>query len=376
LSKPLRRTGFFWDERCLWHGGGSYALTVPVGGTVQPLAASGLPESPETKRRLVNLLRVTGLDQRLHMQSAEPASGQALLRVHPAEYLDRFKAMSDTGGGEIGLRTPFGPGGYEIAALSAGLATEAVRAVLARELDNAYALSRPPGHHCLPNWSNGFCLLNNIAIAIEAAKAETPDLRIAVLDWDVHHGNGTEAIFYNRADVLTISLHQEKNYPLDTGDMADRGQGDGLGANLNLPLPPGGGHDLYLHAMTTMVGPALHAFAPDLIIVACGFDASGVDPLSRMLCSAETFRAMTELTLGWADALCDGKLVLVHEGGYSEVHVPFCGHAVLAELAGAELTVDDPLDARVKGQQPADDVAQMLRERLDRQAAEFGIWDK
>ena len=140
-------TGFFWDERTFWHAGGNYAGTLPVGGLVQPLAAGGLPESPETKRRLKNLMDVTGITRDLDMRSASQATREDLLRVHPASYLDAFKATSDAGGGEIGHHAPFASGGYEIAALSAGLATAAVRAVASGELTNAYSLSRPPGHH-------------------------------------------------------------------------------------------------------------------------------------------------------------------------------------------------------------------------------------
>jgi acetoin utilization deacetylase AcuC-like enzyme len=344
-------TGFFWDERCFWHGGGNYAFTLPVGGLVQPLAG-GLPENPETKRRLLNLMRVTGIDRHLQMTGADPASDDDLLRVHPETYLSAFREMSDAGGGELGLRTPFGPGGYEIAALSAGLAKGALFGVLRGEMDNAYALSRPPGHHCLPDFPNGFCLLANIAIAVEAALAEGLARRIAVVDWDVHHGNGTEAIFLDRAEVLTISLHQERNYPLDTGGAEVRGTGAGVGANLNIPLPPGTGHRGYLAAFDRLVLPALEAFRPDAIVVACGFDAAAIDPLSRMLASAQTFADMTRRIRSAAERLCDGRLVLVHEGGYSEAYVPFCGHATLEALSDAPMTAPDPLAETVSARQP------------------------
>lgn len=233
-------TGFFWAERCFWHAGGNYAGMLPVGGLVQPLDG-GLPESPETKRRLKNLIEVTGLARALDMCGGEAATREDLLRIHPASYLDEFKRLSDGTGGELGRRTPFGPGGYELAALSAGLAKAALSSVLDGKHKNAYALSRPPGHHCLPDFPNGFCLLANIAIAIEAARAAGLAKRFAVLDWDVHHGNGTEAIFYDRADVLTVSLHQDRNYPMDTGAFVDRGTGAGEGYNLNIPLPPAPG---------------------------------------------------------------------------------------------------------------------------------------
>lgn len=366
-------TGFFWDERCFWHSGGNYALTAPVGDLVQPLAAGGLPESPETKRRLKNLLEVTGLWHALDTRSAPPASAKDLGRVHPQDFLDRFKALSDAGGGEMGLRAPFGPGGYEIAALSAGLAKAALFEVLEGRLDNAYALSRPPGHHCLPDWQNGFCLLANIAIAVEAALAEGKARRVAVLDWDVHHGNGTEAIFYDRADVLTISLHQERNYPLDTGSVHDRGRGDGLGTNLNIPLPPGTGHHGWTDALRRLALPAIRAFQPDVIVVACGFDASAFDPLSRMLASAETFREMTEDTLALAREVAQGRLVLVHEGGYSEAHVPFCGHAVLEVLSGSDITAPDPFADTLKKRQPNARFDAFVDGILDEYAQVFGL---
>ena len=345
-------TGFFWDERCFWHGGGNYAGMLPVGGLVQPMATGGLPENPETKRRLKNLIAVTGLEADLAMTGAAPATREDLLRVHPASYLDAFKALSDGTGGELGRRTPFGPGGYEVAALSAGLALGALRAVLRGDMRNAYALSRPPGHHALPDFPNGFCLLANIAIAIRAVQAEGLARRVAVLDWDVHHGNGTEAIFYDDPAVLTVSLHQDRNYPMDTGAVADRGRGAGEGFNLNIPLPPGTGHDGYLAAMDRLVLPAIRAFAPDAIVVACGYDAAANDPLGRMLATAATFRAMTDRTMALADDLCGGRLVLVHEGGYSETYVPFCGHAVLESLSGSAARAPDPFAEVFAARQP------------------------
>lgn len=348
----MRRTGFFHDERCFWHSGGNYAGMIPVGGLVQPLAAGGLPENPETKRRLKNLAEVTGLMAELAAMDAAPATREDLERVHPTSYLDAFRAASDSGGGELGLRTPFGPGGYEIATLSAGLAKAALFAVLAGELDNAYALSRPPGHHCLPDWPNGFCLLNNIGIAIRAAQAAGLARRVAVVDWDVHHGNGTEAVFYTDPDVLTISIHQEHNYPLDSGEIERRGDGAGLGRNMNIPLPPGAGHATWLEAVQRLVLPALRVHAPDVIVIASGFDASAADPLAHQLAHAGTFRAMTGAVLGAADELCGGRVVAVHEGGYSEWYVPFCGHAVLEEMSGSRITAPDPMAETYRIRQP------------------------
>ncbi|MGR3433595.1 MAG: class II histone deacetylase, partial [Shimia sp.] len=352
---------------------GDYAVTMPVGGLVQPLAAGGLPEDPETKRRLVNLMRRTGLLAQLDAGSAPPADYDALRRVHPAAYLAAFRAASDAGGGELGPRAPFGAGGYEQAALSAGLALRAVADVMAGTHRTAYALSRPPGHHCLPDRPNGFCLLANVAIALEAARAAAPDLRAVVLDWDVHHGNGTEAIYVDRADTLAISLHQARNYPLDTGDAGMRGTGAGEGYTLNVPLPPGTGHAGYVHAMERIAAPAIRAFAPDLIVVACGYDAAAIDPLGRMLATAETFRALTTATKALADDLCDGRLVLVHEGGYSEVYVPFCGHATLEALSGSAISAPDPFARTFAARQPGPDFDAFVRGLIDAQAEALGL---
>lgn len=369
----MTSTAFFWDERCFWHAGGNYAFTLPIGGLVQPLAAGGLPENPETKRRLKNLLDVTGLIHDLDAQSADPVTDEDLRRVHPKAFLQNFKAISDAGGGEVGLRTPFARGGYELATLSAGLAKAALFAVLDGKARNAYSLSRPPGHHCLPDWPNGFCLLANIAIAARAARAAGKANRIAVLDWDVHHGNGTEAIFVDDADVLTISLHQEHNYPTDTGDIDVRGNGKAEGANINVPLPPGAGHATYMNAMDRIVVPALNKFKPDVIIVACGFDAALIDPLGRMLATADTFRQLTAKIKAAAEDLCDGKLLLVHEGGYSEVYVPFCGHAVLEELSGSQITAPDPFAEVFAARQPNPRLQAFYDELLDEQRRYFGL---
>jgi acetoin utilization deacetylase AcuC-like enzyme len=357
----MNETVFLWDEKCFWHAGGNYAFLAPIGGYVQPMVAGGLPEAPETKRRLKNLIDVSGLSQEMTLRSAKPATEEDLLRVHPMQYLTQFKQLSDTGGGELGLRTPFGPGAFEIAALSAGLVLDAVDDVVSGRCRNAYALSRPPGHHCLPDWPNGFCLLANIAVAIEAAFHKHAIKRVAVVDWDVHHGNGTEAIYYERADVLTISIHQARCYPPDTGGMQDSGRGDGDGANMNIALPPGCGHIAYLEVMDRLVIPRLEQYQPELVIIACGFDACGFDPLSRMMCSAETYRVMTERIM----RITEGRLVAAHEGGYSEVYVPFCGHAMLEQMSGSSISVPDPLADRINTQQPDKRVNRFHSELID-----------
>lgn len=367
------KTAFFHDERTFWHFGGSYASVAKVGGLVQPMVAGGLPENPETKRRLRNLLDVTGLAAELAIRSAPAATEEDLRRIHPADYLRRFKDMSDAGGGELGLRTPFGAGGYEIAALSAGLVKAAVLSVLEGAHPNAYALSRPPGHHCLPDYPMGFCLMANIPVALEAARAVHPGLRVAVVDWDVHHGNGTEAVYYDRADTLTVSLHQQGNFPTDKGEPEDRGAGPGAGFNVNVPLAPGAGDDAYIYAFDRIVTPKVRAFRPDLMVVACGFDASGIDPLSRTVAGAFTFGAMTERVMALADELCGGRLAMAHEGGYSELHVPFCGHEVIRLMARSAIVAPDPIEARMRAHQPRGRALAFHRAWIDDVAAVHGL---
>jgi len=367
-SKPAR-TAFFHDEKCLWHStGGLFSLFLPTGGWVQPPAGAGLAESPESKRRIVSLLQVSSLGPQLDFLSAPMATEEELMRVHPKSYLEQFKALSDTGGGEIGVVAPFGPGSYEIARLSAGLTLHAVDGVLCGRHRNAYVMSRPPGHHCMADAPMGFCLLANIAIAVEAALATHDIGRVVVLDWDVHHGNGTQSIFYDRDDVLTISLHQEGCFPPGYSGAEDRGEGKGEGCNINVPLLPGGGHDAYMYAMQRIVVPAVERFKPDLIVVACGLDANSVDPLARMLAHSGTFRELTQQTMALAERFCQGHLVLVHEGGYAESTVPFCAHAIIEELSGENTDVEDPTLEMFEAWQPNERVVALQRQIIDEMA--------
>jgi acetoin utilization deacetylase AcuC-like enzyme len=360
-------TAFYFDERCLWHTTGEHALILTPGGYVQPPSGAGHAEGPESKRRFKNLLDVSGLSAHLTVTSAEPVSREDMLRVHTAAYLDKFKALSDAGGGSAGILSPFGAGSFEIAALSAGLVKRGLADVFTRKVENAYALSRPPGHHCLPDQSMGFCLLANIPIAIEAARANLGVGKVAVVDWDVHHGNGTQDFYYQRGDTLTISIHQEGCFPPNQGLASEKGAGKGLGANLNVPLLPGAGHQSYLDAMEMLVLPALRRFKPELIVVASGLDANGFDPLGRMQAHSGTFRSMTRMLMQAARDLCGGRLVAAHEGGYAEVVVPFCGLAVVEELSGVRTDVVDPFEVLLDEQQPPADFVAFQKARLESQ---------
>lgn len=347
MSVP--RTGLVWHERMMWHDTGSGASELPSGGWLEPGEHS---ESPATKRRLKNLLDATGLTDELHLLAPRPATVDELQRVHTEAYVDRIRELSQGRGGDAGSEAPFGNGSFEIAQLAAGGTITAIDAVLDDAVANAYALVRPPGHHALPDLGMGFCIFANVAVAIRHAQTTRGVGRVAVVDWDVHHGNGTQTVFWDDPSVLAISLHQDGLYPARSGLLGETGGPGAVGATLNVPLPAGSGTGAYLAALDQVVVPALEAFAPELIVIACGFDAGALDPLGRMLLPATAFGEMTARLLAAADRLCGGRIVASHEGGYSAGHVPFCGLAVIETLSGRSAGIDDPFAylAAVPGQ--------------------------
>ncbi len=332
-------TGWISHERYMWHDTGSAAGPLPAGWPLEPDVHA---ENASTKRRFRNLVEVSGLLDRLVAIAPRAATDEELLRFHTAEYVDRIRTLSAGRGGDAGEITPFGPGSFEIAALAAGGCLTAVDAVLDGQVENAYALVRPPGHHAEPDRGRGFCIFGNVALAAMHARQERDVRRVAVVDWDVHHGNGTELAFWSDPTVLTISVHQDGCYPIGSGAADAVGEGEGRGFNVNVPLPPGSGVGAYLAAFERVVVPALRAFEPELILVASGFDAGAFDPLARMQMTSEGFRRLTRMVAAVADEACGGRLVLCHEGGYSAAYVPFCGLAVLEELSGVRTEVDDP----------------------------------
>ncbi|MFG2948379.1 class II histone deacetylase [Streptomyces adustus] len=329
-----RRVGFVGHEQYFWH-----QSVVATGGDIEPGAEL---ETPTPRRRLLNLLAKSGLLSLTHPLAPLALDRPDLLRAHDADYLDAFERLSAAGGGELGDFAGFGPGAFDTAVLSAGGVAEAVRAVTAGDVDTAYALVRPPGHHAERHRARGYCLLANLPVALLKARADQDLRRVAVVDWDVHHGNGTQSIFYGDPNVLTISLHQDRLYPHDSGTVAETGTEDAVGTTVNIPLPAGSGLGAYEYAFTTVVEPALRTFRPDLIAVACGFDAGGLDPNGRMSLSATAFATLTKRMLEVADELCGGRLVLAQEGGYSPLHVPFCGAQTLSALLDVTGMVDDP----------------------------------
>jgi acetoin utilization deacetylase AcuC-like enzyme len=351
----------------MWHDTGSGASELPSGGWLEP---GEHVESPATKRRLKNLLDATGLTDHLVSVPVREATEDELCRVHTRAYLERIRELSAGHGGDAGSEAPFGNGSYEIAALAAGGTIAAIDAVLDGTVDNAYALVRPPGHHALPDLGMGFCLFANVAVGVRHAQAARDVGRIAVVDWDVHHGNGTQSIFWEDGSVVAISLHQDGSYPARSGLLAETGAGAGAGATLNVPLPPGAGAGAYLDALDRVVVPSLEAFRPELIVIACGFDAGALDPLGRMLLTGSAFRAMTDRLLDVSARLCEGRLVASHEGGYSAGHVPFCGLAVIEALSGLSAGIDDPF--AYLEDMPGQELAPHQRAAVDAAAALLG----
>jgi len=333
------KTGWNFHELYLWHETGPASLFFPASLTVEPGEHA---ENAATKRRFKNLMEVSGLADQLISVKSTPVEEEDLARFHTLDYIRRIKTLSDDRGGDTGHLTPFGRGSYEIACLAAGGTYALVDRVLSGELKNGYALVRPPGHHAEADKGMGFCLFGNVPVAILKARTQHKFDRVATIDWDVHHGNGTQAAFWSDPGVLTISLHQDRLFPHDRGDRQERGEGEGLGYNINVPLPPGSGHAAYIAAFEQVVLPALMAYKPDLIVVPSGFDAAAPDPFGRMMLHSDTFREMTKMLMQAADILCNGRLVLSHEGGYSAAYVPYCGLAVMEQLSGIKTQIEDP----------------------------------
>jgi acetoin utilization deacetylase AcuC-like enzyme len=348
-------TGLVYHDRYLQHNTGLAAIGNPPAS--YPYAD---PEphvsSPRTVGRAKHLLDLSGLGEQLTPIAARYASDDELAAIHTRDYIARVRHLAAAGGGDAGVNAPLGPDGFAIAALAAGGATAAVDAVIGGTVRNAYALVRPPGHHAVADRGLGFCIFNNIAIAARHAQRAHGLRRVAIVDWDVHDGNGTHEAFYDDGDVLFISLHQEGLFPVDMGLVEQTGRGAGEGRTVNIPLPPGSGDAAYAAAFARIVAPVVRQFAPELLLISCGLDASAFDPLGRMNLSTDAFRMMTRFALDLADECCGGRLVVIHEGGYSQTYVPACTLAVIETLAGVSAPWPDPAVARLRTARTAREV--------------------
>jgi acetoin utilization deacetylase AcuC-like enzyme len=290
----------------------------------------GHPESPERLDAILSDLGRAPLAG-VTIEAPRLVTDTEIDAVHDAGYR---RVLADAAGQSVELDpdTMTSPGSWEAARLSAGAAVGAVEAVMSGQAQNAFALVRPPGHHALPYRAMGFCLLNNVAIAAEAAR-RAGAARVAILDWDVHHGNGTQDMFAARDDVLYMSIHQYPFYP-GTGAAHEVGRGAGRGTTINCPLPGGQQDADYGVAFHDLFLPAARAFAPDLILISAGFDAHARDPLAEMQVTERGYAAMTSVMMQLAAETCGGKLALMLEGGYDLAALAGSVRATLEALTG------------------------------------------
>jgi acetoin utilization deacetylase AcuC-like enzyme len=308
-------------------------------------AGSGHPESPKRLERIMDLLEklpVGGVE----MRQPRAATPEEIAYAHTDAYRRKLEALSGQSA-QLDPDTAISPDSYAAAVHAAGAAIGAVEEVWAGRARNAFALVRPPGHHAEQSQAMGFCLFNNAAIGAEAALRKGAE-RVLVLDWDVHHGNGTQDCFYARRDVLYQSLHQYPFYP-GTGAAHERGSGIGEGFTVNCPLPAGQADADYGAVFYDLFLPIGRAFSPNIVIVSAGFDAHEADPLAEMRVTERGFAAMCTAARRLAEECCGGKLVLLLEGGYHLSALPRSVHACLEKMTGSADDFPSGVTAATRG---------------------------
>jgi acetoin utilization deacetylase AcuC-like enzyme len=298
MSETAPRTAIIWSDVYQDHDTGSH------------------PESPQRIAALKRALTGAGVFDSHAVLDPQPARLEQVLAVHAPQLIDLIQRAARQGGAWLDPDTYVSADSYDVALLAAGGACLAVDVVMRGDAPRAFAMVRPPGHHAEPQRAMGFCLFNNIAIAAEHALNGHALERVAIVDWDVHHGNGTQAAFWRDPRVLFISSHQYPFYP-GTGASAERGEGAGEGFTVNIPLPAGSGDDIYERVFSEIVVPSLRAFGPQLLLVSAGFDAHADDPLAMMRMTTVGFGRLATMLRDAADELCDSRMVLVLEGGYN-----------------------------------------------------------
>jgi acetoin utilization deacetylase AcuC-like enzyme len=302
---------------------------------------AGHPERPERVEAIRRALQVAGWWEPYPRLSPAQIPGRVLQAVHSAIYLEQLE-QACRASQHLDGDTYTTPASWEIAHASAGGALAVAWAVWAGEARRGFALTRPPGHHATRKRGMGFCLLNHIAIAAEALRQDGNAKRLAIVDLDLHHGNGTQDIFWECGEVLYISTHQWPLYP-GTGRLEETGAGDGQGATANIPLPPGSG-DLAFQTIThELILPLLTRFEPEILLVSFGFDPHWLDPLGHLQLSASGYRSILSSLATWADDHCGGKIALFLEGGYDLDAGAACAQAAVSALLG--LAWKDPLGA-------------------------------
>lgn len=295
------------------------------------LTPAGHPEDPRRLTAVLDALQAPEIAEAVRVMEAGPAPREALEAIHPAGHLDRLEAFCATGGGRLDPDTGVSTGSYDTAVRAAGALLEVIDALERGEADHGLAAVRPPGHHALASTAMGFCLVNSVAVA--AASLAARGHRVAIVDWDVHHGNGTQDLFYDRGDVLYVSTHQAPHYP-GTGRASEVGVGDGFGASVNVPLPAGSGGEVLRSAFDRVVVPAVQEFQPDWLLVSAGFDAHRDDPLASLALVEGDFAALASRLTG---LVAPRRLAFVLEGGYDLGALGRSVLATLAQLVGAEV---------------------------------------
>lgn len=275
----------------------------------------GHPESPERLKKTMEVLKKFLDKPNIKLIKPTPAKEEDLLRVHTKDYVENIKSMSQTGSA-LTMDTPVPSGVYEIAKLSAGGAILGGKLVCDKKVDNAFALIRPPGHHAGKNFGGGFCYFNNIAVMIEYLRAHHNLKKFAILDYDAHHGNGTQDIFYEDPSVLYFSTHQSPLYP-GTGKIDEIGEGKGKGFNVNIPLNPGTSGVSFIFILKEIFIPLTQEFKPDIICISAGYDAYFKDPLTNLNFTIQTYADTIRLVKDVAEKVCDRKIIILLEGGYN-----------------------------------------------------------
>jgi len=298
-AQKTKKTGFVYDPIYLEH------KTTP-----------GHPENPERLVHILNKLKAEGLYSQLVELKPRPADLNWIETVHSREYIERARKFCEGGAGYLdSLDVPISRRSYEAALMAAGGMLTAIDAVMEQDVTNAFCAVRPPGHHALEDKAMGFCIFNNIAIGARYIQKKHQLSKILIVDWDVHHGNGTQAEFYDDPNVLYFSVHQYPFYP-GTGSQAERGSGSGLNSIINVPLPAGSGDDDYVGAFEKTLAPAAFAFSPDFVLISAGFDAHKDDLLGAMRVTQQGFAKLTQIVKGIAEKCCSGRIVSTLEGGY------------------------------------------------------------
>jgi acetoin utilization deacetylase AcuC-like enzyme len=293
--------------------------------------ASGHPENPKRLNAIYDLLDLSQLGSDVMDITPQAAQPSDIAMIHTPEYVHRIAGTAAYPHTNLTADTLASPGSYEAALLAVGGLFEAISLSVAGHITNAFALVRPPGHHAEKSRAMGFCLFNNIALGAKYAIQQLGLKRVLIIDWDVHHGNGTQHLFEEDSDVLFISTHQYPHYP-GTGVFTEIGRGKGEGYTVNIPIPRGYGNAEYLAIFEHLVRPLALEFAPNLILVSAGFDIHHADPLGGMLLTEDGFAGLTRSLMNIAEECCNGRLVLSLEGGYNLKALSESVQAVLMEM--------------------------------------------